>query len=197
MGSCQGAVGMEPGDGMAVGRTGEQDDGAVVRRVLDGDREAFGLLVERYRAAFGRFAAAFCGDEDLAADAMQEAFIRAYDALATCDRPDRFGAWFFRILRNQCHNHRTRRRPHVALQDVALAAPDRSDAVAERGEIRERVGRALREVSPEQREAFVLRHVMGWSYAEMAEQLGEREETMRMRVHRARDALRQKLEVLT
>jgi len=181
---------------MVDGRTGEDGDGAVVRRVLEGDREAFGVLVERYRAAFGRFAVAFCGDADLAADAMQEAFIRAYDALAACDRPERFGAWFFRILRNQCHNHRARHRQHLALDDLPLAAAERTDEGAERQEIREQVDRALRGVSPEQREAFMLRHVLGWSYAEMAEKVGEREETMRMRVHRARDAVRRQLGVL-
>jgi tRNA (guanine37-N1)-methyltransferase len=75
-------------------------------------------------AVYGRrVAAAVCGDPDVAADAMQEAFIRAFDALATCRRPDRFGAWFFQILRNQCLNHRTRRRRHEPLESVQAAGP--------------------------------------------------------------------------
>lgn len=178
---------------MAADRTPE-DDGAIVQRVLHGDVEAFGVLVRRYREAFGRYAVAFCGDADVAADAMQDAWIRAYDALATCQHPDRFGAWFFRILRNQCLNHRTRRRAHVTLDAVAATAHERSDALVERRELRGQLDRALGQLSAEQREALVLRHVEGRSYAEMAELLGEREDRLRMRVHRARDAMRRELE---
>ena len=178
---------------MAADRTPD-NDGAIVQRVLHGDVEAFGVLVRRYRGAFGRYAVAFCGDADVAADAMQDAWIRAYDALATCQHPDRFGAWFFRILRNQCLNLKTRRRSHVPLDRVAAAATERADARAERGDLRDQLNRALGRLSPEQREAFVLRHVEGRSYVEMAELLGEREDRLRMRVHRARDAMRQDLE---
>lgn len=178
---------------MTAGRT-PVDDGTIVRRVLHGDVEAFAVLVQRYREAFGRYAVAFCGDADVAADAMQESCIRAYDALPTCQHPDRFGAWFFRILRNQCHNHRTRRRAHRSLDEVAAVASDRTDAGAERDDLRAQIERALNGLPAEQREAFVLRHVDGRSYAEMADLLGEREDRLRMRVHRARDAMRRQLE---
>jgi len=178
---------------MVAGRSPD-DDGTIVQRVLHGDVEAFGVLVRRYREAFGRYAVAFCGDADLAADAMQEAWIRAFDALATCRQPDRFGAWFFRILRNQCHNQRTRRRTHQPLDSVVATAPDRADARVERRDLREQVERALARLSEEQREAFLLRHVEGRSYREMADLLGEPEDRLRMRVHRARDAMRRDLE---
>ncbi|HEX9632376.1 MAG TPA: RNA polymerase sigma factor [Gemmatimonadales bacterium] len=184
-----------PGGGGKGGRTTE-DDGTIVRRVLRGDVEAFGVLVRRYREAFGRYAVASCGDADLAADAMQEACIRAYDALATCRQPDRFGAWFFRILRNQCHNQRSRHRTHVPLEKVTAAAPGRADSRLEREDLRHRVERALNHLSPEQREAFVLRHVDGRGYSEMAALLGEREDRLRMRVHRARESVRRELEEL-
>jgi RNA polymerase sigma-70 factor (ECF subfamily) len=167
-----------------------------VRQVLGGDVEAFGILVRRYREAFGRYAVVSCGDADLAADAMQEACIRAYDALATCRQPDRFGAWFFRILRNQCHNQRSRHRMHVPLEEVTATASARADSRLEHEDLRDRIERALHHLSPEQREAFVLRHVDGRGYAEMAALLGEREDRLRMRVHRAREAVRRELEDL-
>lgn len=179
---------------MAEHRTDEPDDAVIVRRVLHGDVEAFGVLVDRYRTAFGRVAVGLCGDPDIAADAMQESFIRAFDALATCEHPDRFGAWFFRILRNQCHNHRTRRRVHAPLEDARTPAPERTDARTERAELRVRIEAALGRLPAAQRDAFVLRHVDGRSYAEMAVLLAEPEDRLRMRVHRARDALRRDLE---
>lgn len=172
----------------------ELSDGEAVACVLGGDVECYAVLVERYRKAFGRYATAVCGDPDLAADAMQEAFIRAYDGLAGCREPERFGAWFFRILTNQCRNHRSRRRAHLPLETIRAVAPDRADDGVGAAETRMAIAAALESLPPEHREAFVLRHVDDRSYAEMAELLGEREDTLRMRVHRARAAVRQRLE---
>jgi RNA polymerase sigma-70 factor (ECF subfamily) len=170
--------------------TGDRTDGAVVRAVLDGETELFGVLIEKYRAEFGRYAAAVMGDADAAADAMQEAFIRAYEALADCRDPDRFRAWFFRIVANQCRTALARRRPHAELESVPLAAPDRADTALERGELAAMLGRALASLTDEQREAFVLKHVDGRSYEEMSALLGVGVDALKMRVHRARDALR-------
>lgn len=166
-------------------------DGAVVRRVLAGDVEAYRLLVERYRPKFGRYAVAFLGDPDAAADAMQEAFIRGYDSLAMCRDPDRFGAWFFRILTNQCRNARAGRRETVDIHVLDPRAAGRSDEALERRELGAVIEAALGRLTPEQREAFVLKHVEGRSHEEMAELLGVGVDALKMRVHRARDALRE------
>jgi RNA polymerase sigma-70 factor (ECF subfamily) len=158
--------------------------------VLDGEVEAYRILVERYRQQFGRYAISLLGDADLAADAVQEAFIRAYDSLATCRDPDRFGAWFFRILTNQCHSARSRRRDTVDVETAALESGDRTDAAVERGELATRLDEAMRQLTQEQREAFVLKYVEERSYEEMAELLGVGADALKMRVHRAREALR-------
>lgn len=168
----------------------EQSDGAVVRRVLAGDVEAYRILVERYRAQFGRYAVSLLRDADLAADAVQEALIRAYDGLAGCREPDRFGAWFFRILTNQCHTMRARRRETVDVDDVDVESGSRTDAVVERGELAEQLERALERLTPEQREAFVLKYVEEKSYEEMAQLLAVGADALKMRVHRARESLR-------
>ncbi len=165
-------------------------DAAIVRRVLAGDVEQYRVLVERYRAEFGRYAVAAVGDRDAAQDALQEAFIRAFDALATCRDPDRFGAWFFRILTNQCRNAVARRHDTVPVEEFDPAGSDRADAAVERGELGEALEAALARLTPEQREAFVMKHVDGRSYEEMAEVLGVGVDALKMRVHRARDAMR-------
>ena len=172
----------------------EQSDGTLVRRVLDGDVEQYRFLVERYRAQFGRYALALVGDRDAAQDAMQEAFIRAFDALATCRNPDRFGAWFFRILANQCRNLVGRRRDVVDLDAADPAGGERADAAVERSELAATLEAAMARLTPEQREAFVMKHVDGRSYEEMAELLGVGTDALKMRVYRARDTLRELLE---
>jgi RNA polymerase sigma-70 factor (ECF subfamily) len=168
-----------------LGESGSQPDGEIVRRVLEGEVELFGLLVERYRAEFARYATALVGDPDRAADAMQEAFIRAYRSLASCRDLKRVKAWFFRILTNQCH-----------VEGHDEPARDRADAQVLQAELGEAIERALDQLTPEQRQAFVLRHVDGKSYEEMAALLGTGVDALKMRVFRARDALRQQLEHL-
>lgn len=168
----------------------QPSDGTIVRQVLSGDVEQYRILVERYRAEFGRYAVASVGDRDAAQDALQEAFIRAFDALATCREPDRFGAWFFRILTNQCRNAVARRRDTVSVEDVDPPGGDRADEGLDRSELGAALETALGQLTPEQREAFVMKHVDGRSYEEMAELLGVGVDALKMRVHRARDAMR-------
>lgn len=172
------------------------EDGLLVRQVLAGDQHAYGALVDRYVAEFGRYATALCADEDLAADAMQEAFIRAYDALDGLDHPDRFGAWFFRILTNQCHNHRDRHRHHASLETVEVAGADSPERRLEAEETRATINRALDELTPELRETFVLREIEGRPYAEIAELLDASEPALRKRVERAREVVRAALREL-
>ena len=168
----------------------ELSDGIVVRRVLDGDTELYRVLVERYRRQFGRYVMGLVGDHDAAADAMQEAFIRAYDSLDSCRDPDRFGAWFFRILTNQCHNMTARRRNTTDIAAVDPPARDRTDRPLELAELNARIAAALEELTPEQREAFVMKHLDGRSYEEMSRLSGVGVDALKMRVHRARDMLR-------
>jgi len=171
----------------------ELNDGTVVRRVLDGDVELYKVLVERYRGQFGKYAVALVGDSDTAADAMQEAFIRAYRSLATCRDPDRFGAWFHRILTNQCHDARAKRPNPGSLERLELPSGDRADRAVEQHELGHAIGAALEQLTPDQREAFVMKHVDGRSYEEMADLTGVGVDALKMRVHRARDSLRERL----
>jgi len=168
-------------------------DGEIVTRVLRGEVEAYRILVERYRSEFGRYAVALVGDQDSAEDALQEAFIRAYQSLSSCREPHRFKHWFFRILTNQCHNARSRRRME-SLDDHDAPARERSDRPVEQDELRTAIDAALADLTPEQREAFVMKHVDGRSYEEIAELLGAGVDALKMRVYRAREVLRRKLD---
>ncbi len=151
------------------------DDAAVVARVLGGDGEAFGILIRRYEPGLLRFATRMLGNPDAAADAVAESLVRA-----------------------RCRSHLARRHTNdISLSDVpAPALADSSDtwAALERGEQVSLVERALAALPAEKREAFVLKHVEGMSYEEMAAATGARIPTLKMRVHRAREALLAALE---
>lgn len=154
------------------------------------------MLVTRYRAQFASYATGLCGDADVAADAMQEAFIRAYESLDSCRDPDNFKGWFFRILTNQCHNARDRRKDHIAIDRVASVKDDRVEREADRAAIREALDAALSTLTPGQREAFVLKHMVGMSYVQIAELLEDGVDALKMRVYRARDVVKDRLSEL-
>ncbi|HKC37963.1 MAG TPA: RNA polymerase sigma factor [Gemmatimonadales bacterium] len=169
-------------------------DGEIVRAVLAGDRERYARLVERYRDRYARYAARMLGSADAAEDALQDAFVRAYDQLAQCKDPDNFIGWFFLILRNRCFAERRRNRTSASL-DAAneVAAADRTDGGAESAERRRALQLALMELTPDQREVFVLKHMEGLSYTEIAERLSTSVPSLKMRMHRAYDKLREQL----
>ena len=169
----------------------EESDGAWVRRVLEGDTEAFARLVARHRERGLRFAAAMLGDAADAEEALQDAFVRAFRGLAGCRAPDRFGAWFLRILVNRCRTRgagRHRRARLFVHDEAAMArAASRPDGDPE---WREEIERALARLDPRQREAFLLKHVEGLEYEEMARLTGARIPALKLRVKRACDHLR-------
>jgi RNA polymerase sigma-70 factor (ECF subfamily) len=175
----------------------ERTDAQVVHDVLHGDRDAYRLLVRRYGDVLHAHALHMAGNGDTAADLVQRALVKGYQKLDTCRDPDRVGAWLFRILANQCRDYvRSPRRHDVPLQalpDVPSSRADPVDDVA-RAEFRQRMRDALEHLTPEQREAFVLKYVQGLSYEEIAAVMSTSVAALKMRVHRAREALRGLLE---
>jgi RNA polymerase sigma-70 factor (ECF subfamily) len=170
-------------------------DGALVRRTRDGDARAFTELVDRHAAACLRFAARMLGDRSEAEDVAQETFLRAFKALESYDERLPFRTWLFSILINRCRTamaQRMRRERRVvfdsdALDRTLLAAPQ--DSV----ELREELNRAIATLSPEQREAFLLRHVEELSYEEIMSVTGAGMSALKMRVKRACERLQQLL----
>ena len=167
-------------------------DQAIVRRVLDGDPEAFGVLVERYHERCTRLATHILGSREDAEDAVQETFLRAYRSLASYEDRDRFGAWIVRILVNQCRTAMARRRRQMPVGDWDwAAAPDGvEEHPADRAALREELERALAALEPEQREAVVLKFAEELTYDEIATATGASVSALKMRVQRACRRLR-------
>jgi RNA polymerase sigma-70 factor (ECF subfamily) len=170
----------------------EPSDGEIVRRVLLGEVDAFATLVARYRHRMVRYATHMLGDSNEAEDVLQDAFLRAYRALPRCAEPDRFDAWLFRIVVNRCRTagaSRTRR-AHTVVTDEAAVARAAARSATPAAEWLNEVERAVQRLERDQREAFLLRHVDGLGYAEMAAVTGVGESALKMRVKRACDRLR-------
>lgn len=175
-------------------------DGTLVRRVLDGDVDAYAVLVSRYRARFARYAVRMLGNREDAEEALQDAFVRAWRALRRCHDPERFDAWLFQILANRCRTRGARRRRYESTfirDEHALGsasydapAPPNDGAPGWDGA----VDRALAALEPDQREAFLLKYVDELSYEEISRLTGVGISALKMRVKRAADRLRDLLQ---
>lgn len=167
------------------------DDPAAIRRCRAGDKDAFRYIVERYQAEAIGHAIAILADREDALDAVQEAFIDAYQALDRFESGRRFYPWFYVILRNCCYKLATTRRKREAssLDGTEILAPtggiSAEDAIL--------LERTLLELSSDERELITLKHFDGLSYQEMAERLDIPEGTVMSRLYHARKRLRQRL----
>lgn len=172
----------------------DPSDGVFVERVLRGDRDAFAELVRRHQEELYHHARNLRIDHDAACDLVQESFVTAFTRLAQCTDPERFRFWLFRILRNRCIDYlRDIRRRAVPLDDVTLVAHGTPGDAAAGSELRRTIEAALDSLSSDLREAFLMKHHEGRSYQEMAEITEASVPAMKMRVHRAREALRDAL----
>lgn len=172
----------------------------LIRRCRAGETACYEPLVRAYEAPALRIALGMLGDADDARDAVQDAFVKAYQSLTRYDEGRPFAPWFFRILRNRCHDALRSRKPKVELSVLdrsreALAADDSAnpETAHERAVARERLWRALGAIADEHREVLVLKELEGFRYAEIAEILGVPEGTVASRLYHARKALKDAL----
>jgi len=170
-------------------------DATLVRRVLDGDPRAFTILVDRHLQPCLRFATRMLGGRHDAEDVTQEALLRAYRALATYDPAGSFRTWLFAILVNRCRTSLLQRSRYVRRvvtdEDAMHNAVSGDDATAT--ELRIEIERALALLEPDQREAFLLKHVEQLGYDEIAAVTGAGVSALKMRVKRACERLQELL----
>lgn len=178
------------------------DEEAVVSLAVGGDRSAFARLMEHYQSACYGLAWRLLGDPDQAADATQDAFIHAYDALRSY-RGGIFRSWLMRITANASYDilRRAQRRPTTALPDAEEGKAELPDmgAVnpfdeAQKSELYRFLEQALRVLPEDQRVAVVLCDVYGMDYGEVASMTDSPIGTVKSRIHRGRLRLR---EILT
>ncbi len=169
-------------------------DAALVERIAAGEEAALAELMDRYAGMLMRYATNFLRSADDADEVLQDTFLRAERAIRKGTRPERLESWLFRIAVNRC---RSRRRQFLWLVTGDRAARVISHASsppeAEGVEWNDEIGHALTTLRPAHREAFLLKHVEGLSYEEIAEITGVGIPALKMRVSRACERLRERL----
>jgi RNA polymerase sigma-70 factor (ECF subfamily) len=180
------------------------DDGEVVRRVLAGEVELFEVLLRRHDPRVYRTVRAILRDESEAEDAMQAAWLSAYQHLREWTGASSFTTWLLRISANEALGRLRRRGRLVSLEDPddgegngdgGIMDP-RAEDPEERAAAHETVRlleRAVDRLSAPYRSVYMLREIEQLSTAETAEALGLSEEAVKVRLHRARAMLRDDL----
>lgn len=188
---------------IALPAMSDSADWALVQASLDGDRNAFAELVERYRPAVYRIVFRTLGNTADSEDAVQEVFMRAMISLSKYDRRYPFAPWILKIASNYCIDQIRRRkaRKYKLWSDLSEAEerkalwnmssqPHSQDSTQEdRHSYLELAQSLLNQLKPKRRMAFVLREIEGREYEEVAAILGIPETTARVRVWRARNDL--------
>ncbi|MGH2723601.1 MAG: RNA polymerase sigma factor [Actinomycetota bacterium] len=170
------------------------DDAELVERAKRGEVAAFEELVRGYQAMAVRTAYLVTGETGDAEDAAQNAFLKAYAALARFDPGRPFRPWLLRIVVNEAKNRRRWRRRHPELElDDVHAPPAAAPSLEDRAEAQERRAVLLRAVNglrEGDRLAIAYRFFLELSEAEMAEALGVARGTVKSRLSRALGRLR-------
>lgn len=173
------------------------EDRALVERAQAGEADAFARLAERHRERLVRFLVTMTGDDAAADDLCQETLRRAFEHVVQLRDPARLGSWLLSIACNACRTHLRREVQRQHRGDAALAelADGRRSALSSlvRREDAARLALAIDRLPILLREAFVLFHVEGLPYAEIAAATDVAEGTLQVRVHRAKALLRQQL----
>lgn len=176
---------------------------AAIRKVREGDADAFEALVALHSRAVYRICHRIVGDAAVAEDAVQETFLRAFRHLGRFDDRAEFSTWLHRIAVNAAIDELRKRRrdrwvelpepegPHVA------AAPRSEEPAPDRVALSSELGRAtaaaLADLTPVERAAFVLRHYEGRSIAEISAAIGKRDNATKQSIFRAVRKLRASL----
>jgi RNA polymerase sigma-70 factor, ECF subfamily len=165
-------------------------DEILVQRAKRGERFAFERLVENHEQRMYTLAARVLGSREDAADAVQEALLRAWLALPKFRGDARFSTWLYRIVVNAAHDVRAKRRERPIEEPPDPADP--RDRFADQ-ELSSELQRALDGLDETYRVAVVLYDVLGCSYAEIAQMTGVPEGTVKSRIFRGRSELAERL----
>jgi RNA polymerase sigma-70 factor, ECF subfamily len=167
------------------------DDYTIIKRVIDGDIESFGLLVDRYRRPVIRMVRNIAGVNHLSEDLSQEVFMRAFKKLPSFDPAlSTFSTWLFMIARNIALNAFKKRTVPTSQYLPEASDCSRPHDNLIRSEFFEELDRALDTLPLKLRTAFVLSQMEELSHAEIAQIEGIRIGTVKSRISRARDKLR-------
>ena len=174
-------------------RKARQSDDHIVRQVLRGHRDQFGILVERYLPVVHAVAYAQLGNHTDAEDIAQDTFLKAFQSLDALRETGKFGKWLIAIARNKCRDLKVKRHRDVALGNQSEPAAAGTTADLDRRELHELLREQILQLDEGPREILLLYYFAGKSTRDIAQLLEISTDAAEKRLQRARDTLGRKL----
>ena len=175
---------------------GKDEDMALVRRVKEGDKDAFGELVQKYKQRIYFIAYRMTNNHTDADDLSQEAFIKAYESIGNFREQASFSTWLYRIIMNMTINHLKkmgRKQIFTLDENVSIEYTSNPEKIAEERELHEEITKAIGSLPLKQRAVVELALLEGLPHREIAEVLSCPEKTVSWRLFQARNKLKEKL----
>jgi RNA polymerase sigma-70 factor, ECF subfamily len=173
------------------------EDADLIRQAARGAVEPFNLLVSRWEKRVYNYLLRITSNREDALDLTQDVFLKAYQNLRKLDDPARFAPWLYRIAHNEAYSMFRKRKPETDVDELAPESTE--DGITIGGstvfpiELSLAVSAALGRLSPDQREAVVLKIYQGFKFDEMAEILSTPVSTVKSRLYAALDLLKAEL----
>jgi len=183
-------------------------DAQLMLRFKDGDTAAFDRLFVKHMHGIVNFAYRFVRNREIAEELAQEIFIKVYESAAGYRIQARFTSWLYRIATNVCLNEIRKpqfRVPHRSLhaspfdgendedRKLVFGTAEGPDQILERKDLSRIIRQALEQIPEKQRIAFILKKYQELSYSEIADVLESSEKAVKSLIHRAKEALAEKL----
>ena len=184
-----------------------EDDVDLMLRVKAGDAEAFNQLMDKYQRTVVNLVFRFTGDAENAEDLAQEVFLRIYRAAPRYEPKAKFFTYLYQVTLNLCRNERERNtRRKASSLDSRGAQDDKAweiadpevgaETLVQRQEMAAQVQAAIQDLPQEQRQLLILQRFQDLGYEELAEVTAQTVSAVKAKLHRARLALKKKLEPL-
>lgn len=184
-------------------------DEVIIKRIKEGDIDAYGSIMRRYNQRLFRIARSFVSDDAAAMDIVQEAHIKAYTKLDNFNGPTGFPVWLATITRNEALMHLRKHKKEVSMQDDEMEyfqhnesendsfniTNDLPDDLVENKQLQRLLNKNIDKLPEKFRVVFVLRAIEQFSVKETADILGMKEETVKTRFFRAKRLLRDQIQV--
>jgi RNA polymerase sigma factor (sigma-70 family) len=171
-----------------------QEEYSLIDRIVGGEEVLYTTLVDRYKSYAYTIALKVLANRPEAEEAAQDGFIKAFHALKNFNRQAKFSTWLYRIVFNTAISYKRKQRPQMQeIENSIIEHPDRADSDLERDDKRVFVARAMENLSDADRVAVQLYYIKEYSLEETAEILNQNINTLKVRVHRARQRLADEL----
>ena len=174
-----------------------QEEHKLIDRILAGEERCYAELVDKYKSYAFTIALKIVNNRPEAEEVAQDAFIKAFNYLKNFNRQARFSTWLYRIVFNTAISYKRKNR--LITESIGMKQienPERADSGMERDDKQVFIGQAMKRLNDADQLAIQLFYIKEFSLEEVADLMGQNVNTIKVRIHRARQRLADELRTL-